>query len=142
MGKDDILNYDAERNHLENNEVNSFVALVNRAPDNILIIILSRSQLLSPQQGCLRVIPFHPFNGDWPAEPLSRSRSENVNKARKMSIMKKWKVFKKKVLMLTLMMRGMKKKARLSEEEYMLLGLLRPQENRMALRDMARIFHP
>ena len=44
--------------------------------------------------------------------------------------------------MLTLTLRGRKKRARLSEEEYMLLGLLRPQENRMALRDMARIFHP
>ena len=53
-----------------------------------------------------------------------------------------WHLVDKEVLMLTLMMRGMKKKARLSEEEYMLLGLLRPQENRMALRDMARIFHP
>ena len=44
--------------------------------------------------------------------------------------------------MLTLMLRGKKKTARMSEEEYILQGLLRAQENRMALREMADIFHP
>ena len=90
------------------------------------------------------MVPFHPFKGDRRAESRtrSRSRSENLNEARKISIRNKWKLFEKKVLMLTLMLRGRKKSAMLSEEEYMLQGLLRPQENRMALRDMARIFHP
>ena len=43
--------------------------------------------------------------------------------------------------MLTLMMRSKKKKSLISEEEYMLQGLLRAQENKMALGDMARVFH-
>ena len=90
----------------------------------------------------MRVIPFHPFNRDRPAEPFSRSRSKSLNVARKISIRNKWKVFKKKVLMLTLMLRGNKKRAMISEEEYMLKGLLPPQEKKMALRDMPRIFHP
>ena len=47
-----------------------------------------------------------------------------------------------KLLMLTLMQRGKKKTARMSEEEYMLQGLLWAQENRMALWEMADIFHP
>ena len=62
--------------------------------------------------------------------------------ARRISIRNKWQLFEKKVSMLTRMMRGNKKKARMSEEEYMLQGLLRAQENRMALREMADIFHP
>ena len=44
--------------------------------------------------------------------------------------------------MMTLMMRGSKKKEMISEEEYMLQGLLRPQENLMAISEMASIFHP
>ena len=62
--------------------------------------------------------------------------------ARRISIRKKWQLFEKKVLMLTLMLRGRKKKARMSEEEYMLQGLLRAQENVMTLKDMATVFHP
>ena len=90
------------------------------------------------------MVPFHPFKGDRRAESRtrSRSRSENLNEARKISIRNKWKLFEKKVLMLTLMLRGKKKKARMSEEEYMLQGLLRAQENAMALREMAKTFHP
>ena len=56
-------------------------------------------------------------------------------------IRKKWNQFEKKVLMLTMMLRSKKKKSLISEEEYMLQGLLRAQENKMALGDMARIFH-
>ena len=56
-------------------------------------------------------------------------------------IRKKWNQFEKKVSMLTMMLRGKKKKSLISEEEYMLQGLLRAQENKMALGDMARIFH-
>ena len=41
-----------------------------------------------------------------------------------------------------LILRGKKKKARLSEEEYMLQGYFLVQKNRMALGDMARICHP
>ena len=86
--------------------------------------------------------PLHPFTGDRPAEPLSSCRSKSVNVARRISIRNIWKASEKKVFMLTLMLRGNKKKARISEEEYMLQGLLRPQENSMALREMAKIFHP
>ena len=62
--------------------------------------------------------------------------------ARRISIRNKWQLFEKKVLILTMILRGRKKKTRISEEEYMLQGLLRAQQNRMAMREMARIFHP
>ena len=72
---------------------------------------------------------------------LSRCRSESLNVARRILIRKKWNQFEKKVSMLTLMMRSKKKKSLVSEEEYMLQGLLRAQENKMTLGDMARVFH-
>ena len=97
---------------------------------------------MTPQTDCPRVYPLHPITSSWPAEHLSRWKSENLNVARRISIRNKWQQFEKKVLMLTLMLRGKKKKARMSEDEYMLQGLLRAQENAMALREMAKTFHP
>ena len=82
----------------------------------------------------------HPFT-EQSKEPMSRSRSENLTEVRRIAIRNKWQLFEKKVFMLTLMMRGSKKKEMISQEEYMLQGLLRPQENLMAMSEMARIFH-
>ena len=61
---------------------------------------------------------------------------------RRLAIRNKWQLWEKKIFMMTLMMRGSKKKEMISEEEYMLQGLLRPQENLMAISEMASIFHP
>ena len=97
---------------------------------------------MTPQSDFPRVYPLHPINSNWPAEHLSRCKSDNLNVARRISIRNKWQMFEKKLLMLTLMLRGKKKKARMSEEEYMLQGLLRAQENQMVLREMAKAFHP
>ena len=82
----------------------------------------------------------HPFS-EGAKEPLSRCRSENLTERRRLAIRNKWQLFEKKVFMLTLMMRGSKKKEMISEEEYMLQGLLRPQQNLMALSEMAMLFH-
>ena len=116
---------------------------MNMAPD--ITPVPSRSQSLTPLGSHPRIFPLHPlhpYTSDWPAGPLCRRRSENLHTARRISIRKKWHMTEMKVMILTIFLRGRKKKAKMCEGEHMLQGLLRAQENMMSMREMARIFHP
>ena len=81
---------------------------MNTAPN--IIQNIYRSQSLTPLSDCPRVYPLHPFTSDLPPEPLSRCRSESLSVGRRILTRNKWQLFEKKVLMLTLMLRGKKKK--------------------------------
>ena len=99
--------------------------LMSTAPK--IIYTIYRSQSLTPLSTCPRVYPLHPITSHLLAEPLTSSRSESLNVNRRISMRNKWQLFEKKVLMRTLLLRGKKKKERITEEEYMLQGLHRAQ---------------